>query len=165
MKKSGFWPGILTVLSSIIPNMFRKVRFRLSFRRPKTSALIRSGRTNIWKTCWFPERLCAGQNILWPCSAKPETVQVLTDVSSVVCMQIHFICILTAKGLFILTGCWTTTTGFLPTALTALWRLRLSVWAEKCLKRKSRSGAIFPTAKSKISAGSDIMLPKTAGNV
>lgn len=60
----------------------------------------------------FPERLCAGQNILWPCSAKPETVQVLTDVSSVVCMQIHFICILTAKGLFILTGCWTTTTGF-----------------------------------------------------
>lgn len=111
-EKSGFWPGILTVLSSIIPNMFRKVRFRLSFRRPKTSALIRSGRTNIWKTCWFPERLCAGQNILWPCSAKPETVQVLTDVSSVVCMQIHFICILTAKGLFILTGCWTTMTGF-----------------------------------------------------
>ena len=51
------------------------------------------------------------------------------------------------------------------TALTALWRLRLSVWAEKCLKRKSRSGAIFPTAKSKISAGSDIMLLKTAGNV
>lgn len=53
----------------------------------------------------------------------------------------------------------------LPTALTVLWRLRLSVWAEKCLRRKNRGGAIFLTAKSKISAGSDIILPKTAKNV